>query len=131
MPLENMSVRLELFVQDMDRAIDFYTRILRFTVLRRERHYASLQNGSFILGLGSIDKLPFHGDYYFIRPKLSSDRGMGVEIVLEVDDVQAAYRYVQSSGYRINEPLQKQEWGLTDFRIVDPDGYYLHITSCA
>ena len=32
---EQMSVRLELFVQDMDQAIAFYTQILGFKVLRR------------------------------------------------------------------------------------------------
>jgi catechol 2,3-dioxygenase-like lactoylglutathione lyase family enzyme len=129
---ENMSLRLELFVRDMELAIDFYTRILRFVVLRREREYASLQNGSFILGLGPIDKLSDDSDsHYFTRSKLSGDRGLGVEIVLEVDDVQAYYEHVQSCGYPIKEPLQERNWGLTDFRIVDPDGYYLRLTSRA
>ena len=113
---ENMSLRLELFVRDMERAIDFYTRFLRFVVLHREEEYASLQNGSFILGLGPIDTLPHDGDRsYFTRSKLSSDLGLGVEIVLEVDDVQASYEHVLSCGYPIEEPLQERDWGPTDF----------------
>jgi lactoylglutathione lyase len=126
---EQMSVRLELFVQDMDQAIAFYSHVLGFEALRREEGYASLRNGTFILGLGLIAKLPAESGGYFTRSRLQSARGLGVEIVLEVDDVQAAYEHVQSCGHPIEGPLQKRNWGLTDFRIVDPDGYYLRITS--
>jgi hypothetical protein len=28
----------------------------------------------------------------------------------------------------ISEPLQLRPWGLYDFRLTDPDGYYLRIT---
>jgi lactoylglutathione lyase len=131
MPPEQMSVRLELFVQDMDQAIAFYAHILGFEVLRREENYARLRNGTFILGLGPIAKLPAESGGYFTRSRLRSARGLGVEIVLEVDDVHVAYEHVQSCGYPIEEPLQKRNWGLTDFRLVDPDGYYLRITSRA
>src|SRR5947207_14393086 len=101
MPLEYMSVRLELFVQDMDHAITFYTHTLGFEVLRQEEDYASLRNGIFILGLGPIAKLPLESGGYFTCSKLRAARGLGVEIVLEVDDVQAAYEHVQSCGYPI------------------------------
>ncbi len=131
MPPEQMSVRLELFVQDMDQAIAFYSPILGFEVLRREEDYASLRNGTFILGLGPIAKLPAESGGYFTRSRLQSARGLGVEIVLEVDDVHVKYEYVQSCGYPIEGPLQKRSWGLTDFRLVDPNGYYLRITSRA
>jgi uncharacterized glyoxalase superfamily protein PhnB len=54
-----------------------------------------------------------------------------VEIVLEVDDVVGWRDRVLASGYPILEPLQERPWGLTDFRIADPDGYYLRLTSRA
>lgn len=131
MSSEQMSVRFELFVQDMDQAIAFYTQILGFQVHRREAAYASLRNGLVVLGLGPIDKLPHEHGGYFTRTKLRAARGLGMEIVLEVEDVRAMYERMQSRGYPIEEPLQKRPWGLTDFRLVDPDGYYLRITSRA
>lgn len=131
MPPEQMSVRFELFVQDMDQAITFYTQILGFQVHRREVAYASLRNGHVVLGLGPINKLPHEHGGYFTRSKLGAARGLGVEIVLEVEDVHVMYERAQSRGYPIEEPLQKRPWGLTDFRLVDPDGYYLRITSRA
>jgi len=54
---------------------------------------------------------------------------VGVEIVLEVDDVEGWHARVGASGYPILESLQDRPWGLRDFRIADPDGYYLRITS--
>ena len=107
MPPEQMSLRLELFVQDMDQAIAFYTHILGFKVLRREEDYASLRNGIVILGPGPIVKLPEESGGYFTRTRLRADRGLGVEIVLEVDDVHAMYEHTQSCDYPIEEPLQK------------------------
>ena len=64
MPPAQMSVRLELFVQDMDQAIAFYSHIPGFEVLRRGEDYASLRNGTFILGPGPIAKLPAESGGY-------------------------------------------------------------------
>lgn len=123
-----MALRLELFVDDMDISIDFYCRVLGFHVDRREPDYASLRSGNVVLGLGPISKLPMQ-DGYFTRARLTNDRGAGVEIVLEVDDVLGFHERVSASGHPILHALQERHWGLTDFRITDPDGYYLRITS--
>ena len=122
-------MRLELFVEDIDAAIGFYTRILGFELVRNEPdYYASLRNRSVILGLGPVSKLPAQGGYF--APDIAGQRrGLGIEIVLEVDDVDAWHRRVLASGHPVFEPLQERPWGLRDFRIVDPDGYYLRITS--
>ena len=123
-----MGVRLELFVADMDASIAFYRRVLGFELVREESDYASLRSGSVTFGLGPIAKLPTQGGY-FTRPRLAGDRGAGVEIVLEVDDVAAYRRRVETSGYPVLHELQARPWGLTDFRLADPDGYYLRLTS--
>jgi predicted enzyme related to lactoylglutathione lyase len=52
-----------------------------------------------------------------------------VEIVLEVDDVDGYQERVAEYGHPILEPLRERPWGLRDFRISDPDGYYLRLTS--
>lgn len=123
-----MSLRLELFVRDMDASIAFYERVLGFTLQRRDEGYASMRNGTVIFGLGPIDKLP-ERDGYFTRGRLAADRGAGVEIVLEVDDIREARERVETVGYPVLEDLQQRPWGLIDFRLADPDGYYLRITN--
>lgn len=57
--------------------------------------------------------------------------GRGVEIVLEADDIEAMYQRVVSEKWPRSAELRRQPWGLTDFRVLDPDGYYWRITSRA
>jgi predicted enzyme related to lactoylglutathione lyase len=83
-----------------------------------------------MLGIGPVAKLPETGGY-FTRSIASQRRGLGVEIVMEVDDLSAAHRRVLDSAHPVFEPPQQRPWGLWDFRIVDPDGYYLRFTSMA
>jgi lactoylglutathione lyase len=126
-----MGLRLELFVEDMDESVSFYQRVLGFEVVREERgDYASLRSGDIMLGIGPIAKLPETGGY-FTRGIASQKRGLGVEIVMEVDDLSTAHRRVLDSGHPVFEPQQQRPWGLWDFQIVDPDGYYLRLTSMA
>ena len=124
-----MSFRIELFVDNLDVSIGFYERALGFRVIRREADYASLAREGANLGLGSIAKLPAEADGPgFSRARLAGVRGAGVESVLEVRDIDAALARVERAGFSVVEPLRDRPWGLRDFRLVDPDGYYLRIT---
>jgi uncharacterized glyoxalase superfamily protein PhnB len=49
--------------------------------------------------------------------------------VLEVDDLDAVLRRVEETGHTLAEGLQPRPWGLRDFRIVDPDGYCVRVTT--
>jgi catechol 2,3-dioxygenase-like lactoylglutathione lyase family enzyme len=122
------SLRMELFVSDLPRSVDFYRSVLGFEVERHQEDYASLRDGSVVLGLVPVTNLPESGGPGFTRARLAGDRGAGVEVVLEVDDLSAAAARVTAAGYPMSEPQQRRPWGLTDFRLVDPDGYYLRIT---
>ena len=123
-----MTLRLELFVSDMQKSVDFYTKVLGFERLKSGPGYVPVRSGSVLIGLGPASGL---SKKHHFNPEIQSDRrGLGVEIVLEVDDVQRTFKQVEAAGYQgILSPVRKQSWGLTDFRIVDPDGYYLRITS--
>lgn len=54
---------------------------------------------------------------------------MGVELVLEVDDLDRDRARVLAAGWPVVEDVQLRPWGLRDFRLVDPDGYYWRVTS--
>jgi catechol 2,3-dioxygenase-like lactoylglutathione lyase family enzyme len=124
---QGMSLRLELFVTDMQKSIDFYTNVLGFERLKGEPTYVPVRSGSVVIGLGPVAGLP--KQHHFNPEVQTSRRGLGAEIVLEVEDVQAFFEKVKASGYKMSSPLRKQSWGATDFRLVDPDGFYLRITS--
>ncbi len=122
-----MTLRLELFVDDLDRSIEFYTKVLGFDRLEGGGDYEPVQSGSVLIGLGPAEKL---SKQHYFNPRLqTSRRGLGTEIVLEVDNIQGMFDRVKASRHRIMSPLRKRPWGATDFRIADPDGYYLRITS--
>ena len=124
-----MRLRLELFVEDLDTSIGFYAGI-GFAVERREHDYASLRWGDVVLGLAPIAKLPPAGPGPgFTQERLAGVRGAGVEIVLEVEDLDVAHAAVRAAGHALAEEPADRPWGLRDFRLVDPDGYYLRITT--
>jgi lactoylglutathione lyase len=126
-----MRLRLELFVTDVEVSVAFYTRVLGFEAARRTPDYVSLHRGAVVFGFGPVAKLPETGDRRgFNRQRLAADKSAGMEIVLELDDlnpVHELYRTCQACDVVV-EPLQHRPWGLQDFRITDPDGYCLRVT---
>ena len=121
-----MTLRFEIFPADLDAAVDFYTRVLRFRVTKDQRRdpagYVAMQRGAVRVGAArsAVPDAP-EGR----RPP------SGVELVLEVDDVAAERDRVVAAGWPLEEDLQDRPWNLKDFRILDPAGYYLRITSRA
>lgn len=123
------SLRLELFSSNVEESVNFYTKILNFSKEGDSinQSYQQVINGSVIIGIGPEAKL---SEDHFLKYKESdSRRGIGVEIVLEVDNLLAVYRQVKRSDYPIHAEINDRPWGLTDFRLIDPDGYYIRVTS--
>lgn len=99
------SLRLEIFPKDLNICISFYTSILRFTLLRHEPEmgYAYMSRDAIKIGAVASNHflaLPTH------QKKSGLDPGSaeidvrhrfpptGVEIVLEVDDVEEEQEWV-------------------------------------
>ena len=118
-----MTLRCEIFPGDLDVIVDFYTRVLRFRLTADRRSepgaYVSLQRGSVRVG-AARSAVP--------DARAARVPPAGVELVLEVDDVAGERDRVVVAGWPLEEDLQDRPWGLTDFRVLDPAGYYLRIT---
>jgi lactoylglutathione lyase len=120
----DMTLRFEIFPDDLDAIADFYQRVLGFSLVADRRHasapYLSLQRGTVRVGAARRE----------VPGALTAGRRppAGVELVLEVDDVVSERDRVLAAGWALEEDLQDRPWGLTDFRILDPAGYYLCIT---
>ncbi len=54
---------------------------------------------------------------------------VGVELVLEVDDLDFERERVAEAGWPVADKITERPWGLSDFRLLDPDGYYWRITA--
>jgi catechol 2,3-dioxygenase-like lactoylglutathione lyase family enzyme len=121
-----MTLRFEIFPDDLDAIVDFYTRVLLFRLIADQRGepspYVSLQRDDVRIGAARREV-----------PDARAARlpPAGVELMLEVDDVTAERDLVIAAGWPLAEDLQDRPWGLKDFRILDPAGYYLRITDRA
>lgn len=117
-------LRIEIFPADLDATAEFYTRVLGFHITRDERAaevpYLGLDRGRIRIGAVARDEPT---DRAPRRPPT------GVEIVLEVTDVEAELDRVRQAGWPIAEDLASQPWGQRDFRLLDPSGYYVRLTS--
>ena len=115
-------LRVELFPADLDASVGYYTQQLGFGVERDDRphgqRYVALARGGVRLGLLEAEGEPF--------PWMPAPSH--VELVLEVDDIDAEWTRVRAIGVAIDRELVERPWGLRDFRVVDPDGYYWRIT---
>lgn len=83
-----MTLRLELFVDDLSRSLEFYSRVLGFpNVAPRPDGYTPLERGAVRLALNRRAELPHD---HPIRRATHERLGRGVELVLEVDDIPTA-----------------------------------------
>jgi len=74
-----------------------------------------------------------HGDLpsgHVFRAPLESGmrKGVGVEICLAVDDLEAVHKVAAGIPGFVATAIVRTPWGLRDFRLTTPDGYYLRIT---
>lgn len=122
-----MKLRLELFVESIEKSIEFYSDVLGFSLPKdTNKSYIPVRKGDVVLGLGEMKNLP---ENHPLKASCGQQNGLGVEVVLEVEDIKDVYNKVVEKEYPIQAELTKRPWGLEDFRIIDPDGYYLRITS--
>jgi uncharacterized glyoxalase superfamily protein PhnB len=121
------TVRFELFTYDTAEIQRFLEEALGFSAARTTDDYVHMVLGHAEIGLGKLDGLP---PSHPLKPGDRAERrGLGVELVIETDDVDAAYERAKTTGFPIDTPLGARPWGLRDFRMVAPGGYYFRITS--
>ena len=128
--------KVELFVRDLDASVTFYRDVLLFdegeerqTVIEGKLHrHVPLWKGDLILALGPMESLP--ENHHLRRAGLDVEFGIGLELCLYVDDAELddVYAHVCKVAQTGVGELRLRPWGLRDFRIVDPDGYYIRIT---
>jgi catechol 2,3-dioxygenase-like lactoylglutathione lyase family enzyme len=115
------SLRIEIFVADLDRTVAFYER-LGFELTSRSDtrpRYAAFRLGHARIGAAEADP---------VNPALRAGP-IGTEIVLEVDNIGGERDRLSDAGVDLATDLRRRPWGLEDFRLTDPDGYYYRFTS--
>jgi predicted enzyme related to lactoylglutathione lyase len=122
--MEVVGLQIELFAADLDRLVEFYRDVLGFAVGRDRRRdrirYVELRRGPARIGATEA--------WEPVDPEARAVP-QGVEIVLEVPDLAAERDAVVSRGWSLAADITAQPWGLEDFRLFDPEGHYLRVTT--
>ncbi|WP_051582346.1 VOC family protein [Lysinibacillus fusiformis] len=121
-----INMRLELFVQNLKRSVDFYKNVIQLELYSQNETSASFKSKNLNILLTQQNILS--NNHYFGNIN-TSRKGVGVEIIIIVPDIQSFHQRVCEMQIELESQLKQQEWGLKDFRLVDPDGYYLRISS--
>lgn len=122
---------IELHVPDFAPVRDFYARLGFKTVWEQppEGHkgYMVMECGKNVLRFWCGNDEVYSHTYFRTFPP-TAPFGKGVEIILELENIDRVYASFENSAHLV-EPLREKPWGLRDFRLKDPYGYYLRITT--
>lgn len=119
----------ELTVGDFTRSLDFYTRLLGFTARysRSEPDFAYLDRGGAQLMIEAR-----HTEDWEVAA-LEAPFGRGINLTIEMSDVDACCQRVLAAGWPLFRPLrdnrypvnEQEESVMREFLLQDPDGYLL------
>lgn len=121
-----LRTHVEFFVSDFDRSLAFY-EALGFEVVREWDGWALLERGGARLALQDDGYARSHPHYF--TPNLDGPRGIGVEVPVEVDDLDQLYAVASAMDGVVIKGITERGWGARDFRVADPDGYFVRFTT--
>ncbi len=113
-----------LIVEDMDRALRFYTDVLGLRLGHRSGDYAQLDTGATRLGLytrGAMAKTLG----MFLKPPAHD--APGFEIGFKVPDVGEAFAELVGRGASAVMPPTDRPWGQRTAYVRDPDGHLIEL----
>ncbi len=114
--------KFELFVRTPAESSAFYALLGFSEVHAKPDGYTTLRSGSTVVALSPLPPwLPLHWVGFLRHPPL------GTEIVLYKPDLEASRASLSAAGHSPSQ-IVLQPWGHRDFRVTDPDGYYIRVS---
>jgi catechol 2,3-dioxygenase-like lactoylglutathione lyase family enzyme len=117
------AVAAELFVSDIQKSCEFFTRKLGFTVVYvygEPPFYGQVKRDAARLNLKHMDRPVIDPALREREQLLSAD--MGVDTA---DAIKQLYLEFQQAGVEFQQTLMRQPWGAKNFVVRDPDGNLL------
>ncbi len=122
----------ELICSDLKASLAFY-RLLDFTIdyQRPEERFVYLTRHDAVLML----EQPHTHDRLYPRAELTQPYGRGINLSIDVDDLETVLAAVTQAGHKLFLPLEERWYdrdddaiGVRQFAVQDPDGYLLRLT---
>lgn len=110
---------LLFWVQENKLSEKFYKK-LGFGVLQSDDEHSLVSLNGF-----SIDLVSMRDEDKFARDSMSADKGRGVYVYINVDDVDAKHKELSEAGLTPYTEPKDWPWGNREFILKDPDGYKL------
>ncbi len=121
--------RIGIFVNDLDRMVEFYRHVLGVEVKTAGEHYALFQHEGIDLGMFARSILP---EFLDEEPTYPSGLNGTFELSIDVpefEDVDREFeRIVEAGGKPVAEP-KDVPWGQRSAAIADPEGNLIEISS--
>jgi hypothetical protein len=120
-------VFVELYVEAPALYVRIFRDALGFTVTRDEGDFVELRSARAIVLLNTFEE-PDAG-HPFEHYRTERRRGLGVEIGIVTERIHEAWAAAKAIDSLSVTDVVTREWGMTDFRILTPHGYYLRVTT--
>lgn len=117
-----------LWVEDVERALRFYTATLGFTERARHGDYVELETGPTTLALVARD---FVRDQLHLEPSPPGRENAEIGVVVARDAVAATHARAIAEGASPVQAPHEQPWGQVVSYVRDPDGHLVEICSPA
>ena len=118
---------LELGTQHVAEYADYFRTVVGFELIHQEQGYATLESN--LAQLLLMDPRGWPKGHPFYEKTTGSGQGIGIEIGLVVADLDKTFASaVKQKGWPISTGIVRRPWGVRDFRVLSPDGYYLRFT---
>jgi lactoylglutathione lyase len=113
-----------LIVEDLDRALNFYTDVLGLQLGHRSGDYAQLKTGATRLAFYTREAMAKALGFSLKPP---SDETPGFEIGFKVEAVDAAFLELVEKGASPAMPPTTRPWGQRTAYVRDPDGHLIEL----
>jgi uncharacterized glyoxalase superfamily protein PhnB len=123
--LRALTLGVSLTVNDIAASIAWYRDVIGFTVERNYEREGKLM--AVALQSGDIRLLLTHDDGAKGRDRLKGD-GFSLQITT-AQDIDAIANGIKSRGGKLESEPETTRWGMRVFRLRDPDGFKLAISS--
>jgi catechol 2,3-dioxygenase-like lactoylglutathione lyase family enzyme len=113
-----------LIVENLDRALQFYTEVLGLRLGHRSGDYAQLDTGATRVALYTTSAMAKTLGMLLAAPAANAP---GFEIGFKVDDVNAAFSELVARGAAPVVPPTDRFWGQRTAYVRDPDGHLIEL----
>jgi lactoylglutathione lyase len=120
---------MELGTERVDDYFSFFENVAGFRLTRKMPGY--IDSRSDLAELTFVAPKFWGAGHPFNGKITGSGQGVGIEIGIVVADLDKSYAAAlkfKDKGFPISTGIVRRPWGVRDFRVLAPDGYYFRFT---